>query len=354
MKNRDFQHAEGEYRAVIGLDPANAEAHARLGMLYQDEGRVLEAVNSLKQALQFDPRLPRVGILLALNYLGLGRYADALPYLEKAFSDEQEPSMHSLLGQRLVDCYFALDRKTDGLATTERLLKVYPDDPDVLYTAIKVYATMWNDTVQALLTKAPGSYRIHQVLAEVLETQEKYAEAANEYRQILKLDARLPGTYYRLGKMIQRADPSAKGHQEALAAFRKELEINPNDVPTSVEIGELYLKDEQLHEAKGLFSHALELQPSNAKARVGLAKVLLADKKYREAVEQLEQAARIAPEEEAVQYNLMIAYRSLGLTTEARQAFEAFQKLKEQKKQRLSSILKQFKGSVIQVPNPDR
>ena len=353
-KHQDFKHAEEEYRAVIGLDPANAEAHARLGMLYQDAGRVLEAVGYLKQSLQIDPGLPRVGILLALDYVGLGRYAEALPYLEKAFSDEQEHSVHSLVGQRLVDSYFALNRKADGLATAERLLKRYPDDPDILYTAIKVYAAMWNDTVQTLLNKAPGSYRIHQVLAEILETQEKYAEAANEYRQILKLEPRLPGTYYRLGKMIQRADPSATGDQDALTAFRKELEINPNDVPTTVELGELCLKDQQLHEAESLFSHSLELQPSYEKARVGLAKVLLADKKYTEAVEQLEQAVRVAPEDEAVQYNLMIAYRSLGLTGKAKQAFETFQNLKEKKKQTLSSILGQFKGSVIQVPSPNR
>ena len=324
--------------------PGSAEAHARLGMAYQDVGKLPEAVQALEKALQLDPRLPRVGILLAFSYLPLGKYREAVPYLEQALEKEEDVAMRVTAGERLVECYFALGEEENGLIVVQKLRRLAPDDPDVLYTASKVYTNLWNGAVERLLEKAPGSYRLHQVLAEVYETQEKYADAAKEYREILRLEPRLPGAHYRLGRMLQRTDNAA----EALAEFQTELKTNPADVPTLVEIGEIELKAGRSEPASRYFSRAVEVTGSYAPARVGLAKALLAQKQFQKAAEQLEQARKLAPSDETIPYNLMIAYRSLGRMEDSRRALAEFQRLKKDKDQKLSSIRSRLKGVPVQ------
>ena len=68
-------------------------------------------------------------------------------------------------------------------------------------------------------------------------------------------------------------------------------------------------------------------------ARIGLAKILIAEKQWSNALEHLEAASKQAPDEEAVVYNLMIVYRGLGRSEDARRAFDQFQRLKEQNQQ---------------------
>lgn len=346
----DAQAAAAEYRQVIAIEPRHAEAHARLGMAYQNLGRLPEAAEALEKAIQLDPTLPRVGVLLAFSYVGLGRDSEAIPLLEKAFASEEEPAMRLLVGQKLVECYFAAGDQENGLAAVEKLRRLAPDDPDVLYTASKAYANLWNAAVQRMISKAAGSYRVHQVLAEVFEAQEKYADAAKEYRQIIRMDPQLPGMHYRLGRMILRSAPAGEADSQALAEFQKETEINPLDPAAYVEMGEAHLRGERPGEAQRCFSRAAELRPSYAPARIGLAKVFLARKEFLKVVDQLEAAARLAPEDETVPYNLMIAFRSLGRTAEAKQAFDRFQQLKAQKQQSQASILNQLKGLPVQAP----
>ena len=136
------------------------------------------------------------------------------------------------------------------------------------------------------------------------------------------------------------SDASGQAEDRALAEFRKELEINPVSAAALAEIGEIHLKRSQLEEASRSFSHAFRLQPGYVPVRLGLAKTLIAEKQWSKALEHLEAAAKLAPEEEAVHYNLMIAYRGLGRPADAKRAFEMFERLKQAKQQNRSPLLR--------------
>ena len=154
----------------------------------------------------------------------------------------------------------------------------------------------------------------------------------------------MPAFHYRLGKMLLRADPSPDGEKAAMAEFRAELEINPFDVPSHVEIGDLELKAGRTEEAFKLFSRAAELQPVHAGAQLGLARALMALRQYEKALDPLEQARRLAPQNEAVLYQKMLALRSLKRQEEARQAQAEFQKLKAEKERSLTGIRDRLRG----------
>lgn len=340
-------------KKAVEDNPGDAEAHARLGIAYRDAGRLTEAAQSLEKSLELNPKLPRVPILLAFVYMSGGRYSDAVPHLRRAFETEQETSMRLIVGQRLVECLFTTGGEEEAVEVISKLRLLKPDDPDVLYLASKAYANVWNATVQRLLEKSADSYRAHQILAEVLETQEKFSEAASEYRVILRQQPRMPAFHYKLGKMLLRADPSPQGEDAAMAEFRAELEINPLDVPSHVELGELALKGGRAQDALKLFSRATELQPGQPAARLGLARAMIANRRYEDALISLEQAQQLAPKDEAVLYQKMLALRSLGRQADARQAQAEFQKLKIEKERDINSIRDRLKsGTPPANPTP--
>jgi tetratricopeptide (TPR) repeat protein len=340
------QSGEIELRkSAVEKNPRDAESHARLGIAYQSAGMFPEAAQALEKSLELNPGLPRVPVLLAFVYMAGGRYTDAVPHLRRSFEAEPDVEMRVVIGQRLVECLFNTAGEEEALEVVGKLRRLKPDDPDILYLASKAHANLWNTTVQRLLEKSADSYRAHQILAEVLETQEKYSEAAAEYRVIIRLQPKAPGFHYRLGRMLLRSDPSPKGEAEAMAEFRAELEINPFDVPSHVEIGELQLKEGRADEALHFYARAVALQPGHANAQLGLARALIAGRQYEKALDPLEQARRLAPLNEAVPYQKMLALRSLGRQSEARQAQAEFQKLKTEKEKALTGIRDRLKGS---------
>lgn len=329
----DLEAARKEFEEVVRLDPKAAEAHARLGMVYRRLGMAAEAITSLERAQQLEPN-NRLRVLLAFAYMDSGRYRDAAPLLAASFESEPKDAVRSSIGQRLVECYLALGDNEQALAAVQKLRQIAPDDPGVLYLSAKVYMNLWNGAFQRMLAKAPDSYQVRLIRAEALESQEKFAEATAEYRQLVKIAPSVVGIHYRLGVMIVRSQPGANADEEALGAFRKELEINPADVRALVEIGEIHLSRDRRPDATHSFERALMMQPGYVPARVGLAKVLIAEKQWPKALEHLEAAAKMAPDDEAVAYNLMIVYRALGRMDDAKRASDRFQQLRQQKQQR--------------------
>src|SRR5438876_4343371 len=55
QQQQDYPNAESEYHEVITLAPEFAEAHMNLGLVYQLENRVAEAMTEFRRALKIKP-----------------------------------------------------------------------------------------------------------------------------------------------------------------------------------------------------------------------------------------------------------------------------------------------------------
>lgn len=80
----NWKTAGEEYGQVIKLVPKNLVAYVRLGVSYQELGMLEKAEAAFQHALSSDPTLLEVDVLLALSYIGLHKYQDAIPLLDKA------------------------------------------------------------------------------------------------------------------------------------------------------------------------------------------------------------------------------------------------------------------------------
>src|SRR6266480_3310869 len=74
-----YSDAEQAYEALRGTNPAIAEVHANLGLIYFQEKKFEQAIPELRQALKLKPSLTNSAALLAMSQSELGQYAEAIP-----------------------------------------------------------------------------------------------------------------------------------------------------------------------------------------------------------------------------------------------------------------------------------
>lgn len=113
------------------------------------------------------------------------------------------------------------------------------------------------------------------------------------------------GVTYRLKSLYSSDDweKSRKFMNEAIKAYNKSLEIQPNSYETLYNLGLAYHIAERYNEAGTLYCKAIKNKPMSYEAHYNLAILLRKMKKYQDSFEELEKAATLiaALDEESVQ-----------------------------------------------------
>jgi len=129
LAEKRYADAETAYEKVRQLDPGTAEVHAKLGLIYFQQRKFTQAVPALRQALKLRPNLPNAGVLLAMSLSELGRFAEALPGLEKGFRQSADSALRRLAGLQLQRAYTGLQRDSKAVEVALELTRLYPEDP---------------------------------------------------------------------------------------------------------------------------------------------------------------------------------------------------------------------------------
>src|SRR5215203_2785728 len=67
-----YAEAERSYERLRTLEPDRAEVHARLGLIYFQQGKFADTLPVLRRALELKPGLPNVDALLAMSLSEIG------------------------------------------------------------------------------------------------------------------------------------------------------------------------------------------------------------------------------------------------------------------------------------------
>lgn len=252
-------------------------------------------------------------------------------------------SQDRVAGLALAQCDIAKERYAEAWPVVDQLRKKYPDDPDVLYLAAKLYLRGWNDVVYQMFQKTPGSFRVNQVSAEIFEIQGRFADAAAEYRKAIeKAPATTLNLHYRLGRALLLESHTAENFAAAIREFEAELKVNPSDAAAEYQIGQILVAQQKRDEAAARYEKASKLDPEFVEALVALGKIRSEQKQHDAAIGLLEKAVSKAPRSEAARYNLMLAYRNAGKSAEARKQKEELDKLQKPPEGEFSEFLKKL------------
>lgn len=327
------------YEKLRRLDPKTAEVHAKLGLIYYQQGRFAEAVPTLREASKLKPGLPNTDLLLAMCLSELGRHSEALPGLEKGFRHPPDPKVKRLVGLHLQRTYTELRRYHQALDVASELVRLYPRDAEVLYSAGRFFGDFSYLMMEKLSQVAPDSVWRHQAAGEAYESRGHYELALREYRTVLSMDPTRPGIHFRIGRTLLSHPDREDSQQTALKEFEQELQLNPTNASAAYEIGEISRKSGQLGKARQFFKIAVEHYPDFEDAQIGLGRVLIALKQPEKALAHLEKAISINAENEVSHYQLSLAHKALGNEVGHQRALSEFQRLRAKKLQSSSSAL---------------
>lgn len=273
--------------ALIGLNAFVAGAQSQAGIESFHHGQYQRAAEQLKDA-EDDAGKAFYGLALA----GANRCDAALPHLLIPSKDDATARLQSLAA---VKCYLAENRFSAASSLLDTLEKSAPNDSDVLYLRAKLHMKAFNEATLAMFQRAPASFRVHQLSAEVLETQSRFSEAAAEYRKAIELNPQAVDLHFRLGRAILFQSHDEKALQDASAAFEEELKLTPEDAACAFQLGQIAQVRGDSLRAKQRFEQALQWSPNFVNAMVSLAKIASREKRTQDAIKLLTRAVELQP-----------------------------------------------------------
>lgn len=345
-----YTEAERAYQTLARLDPNTAEVHANLGLIYFEERKFDPAVRELRRALELNPTLIKTAMLLSMSLSELGHYADALPGLEKGFRQSSDPETKRMCGLQLERAYTGLRQDDKAVEVALQLNRLYPSDPEILYHNGKIFGNFAFLSIQKLSQVATDSVWVHQAEAEAYESQGLFDMAINEYREVLRRDARRPGIHYRLGRtLLARSHQNASIEDVSAAGkeFEQELELDPTHANSAYELGEMNRNAGDFENAQKYFEMALNAYPDFGQAHLGLAAVLASRHKPELALPHLQRAISLDPANDVSWYRLSQIEGMLGNSAERQKAQAEFERLRSQKNGQTLSNLKLFSADEV-------
>src|SRR5215510_2570059 len=298
----DIEGAIREYQAYLTLRPERVEARSNLGAALARLGRYAEAIEQYKRALALEGRNPGIRFNLAVAYYKTARIVSASKELETVIA-EQPANKNAIL--LLADCDL---RMGEYKKVIELLTPVETADPDNRAVAYMLGLALINDKQiekgQARIDRIlrdGDSAEGHVMMGTTYLTITEYDKALKEFKRAVELNPKLPSVNSFYGQTLTRMGST----EEAVAAFRRELETNPNDFDSCLQMGLLLKQDQKLDEARDYLLRALTVRPSEPNARFYLASIDVAQGKLNEALPLLEQLVKDAAD--FVEAHVMLA-----------------------------------------------
>jgi tetratricopeptide (TPR) repeat protein len=331
--------AAGEgFAAIVKESPNFAEGYLNLGLVREEQGRHGEAIANFQKALRLKPGLRGANLFMGIAEYRTNRLDAALTALRK----------ETVLAPKDANAWMwvgivALEKGDGGEATSalDKAAKLSPDNVDILYHRGRAHLFVSKDSYARMFSADPKSWRVRQILAEANADADRHVDAIAEYEAAIQLAPREPrlheelGTEYRtIGKM-----------PEAEEAFRKELEVDPDNVVAQYKLGVLLTEKGNAAQGKQMIVAALKVRPGlrHADYNLGRAEMLLGNDQA--AVEDFERATKADSDQDVLEqawYQLGTVLRRMHRTQEAQQAFAMFQKFKDAELEGSQKKMKQF------------
>jgi tetratricopeptide (TPR) repeat protein len=277
--------------------------------------------------------------------LETGHCSEALPLAKKAYSRAANAALKQRTGSGAVRCAMSLNDPNAAAEFIGMLTRDFPRDPDVLYLAVHTYSDLSVRASQTLLFTSPGAYQVHELNAEAMETQQKWDEAAAEYRAVLQTNANVPGIHYRLGRLLLSKPQTPTSREEARKEFEEELRIDPSNAGAEFVLAELARQAGNYKEAVDRFARATKLDAMFADAFLGLGRSLLEAERSAEAVAPLERAVKLQPGNPTAHFLLANAYRRTGRQSDADRESQAHRETSAKAQQTSDDLKKALTGT---------
>jgi tetratricopeptide (TPR) repeat protein len=238
-----YDKAEKEYREVLRLAPEDPAALRQLGIIYLDQGQILQAYPLLKKSAELQPDDSDIQLKLGMLFSSLRDYAQARDAASQILEKQSGNEQALLL---LVDA----SRKPDDIEDARKL-------------------------VQSLRDKDQDRASYHLALGTLDLRQNDQAGAESEFKAAVNLDPKSSVAYAALGSFYW----SRNDRKEADQAFKTAIELAPPRSPVRLRYADFLLKTGANAEAKNILEETSRKHPDYLPPRVFLMNMACAEHK---------------------------------------------------------------------------
>jgi tetratricopeptide (TPR) repeat protein len=161
-------------------------------------------------------------------------------------------------------------------------------------------ATMLDRCFEGVLQEAPDSSYGHRVRGYMAESQNHFAEALADYRA--------GGDHFAAGRLLAQNT----GYAEAVAEFKAELSLHPDNHLALAQLSQVYVQLGKLELARPILDQLIVLYPGDAYAWLDKGRIEQKTGDWHQAAASFQKALSIDPKLSAARYRLASVYRSLG------------------------------------------
>ena len=147
--------------------------------------------------------------------------------------------------------------------------------------------------------------------------------ARAEFKELLTLYPSEPGVHYSYGVFLLKESPT-----EAIAEFRRELEISPSDAVTRIQLALQLERTGDFDQGLKYAIAAVALAPKDFVAHVACSRLWLDKDKKEQAISEARIAVRLSPKSPDAHFALSRALEAAGRNAEAVRERTEFQRLK--------------------------
>lgn len=279
-----IEAAAKKLKAAVEEDTGNVDAYIRLGKIFFQKGdieRALRIHESLALRRNLKPEEEKeVYRVLVQDYLKTNRKIKALPLLEElSRTDRNDLDTHEMLLELYVE-NGSWDKCQELL---KNLPKTEPQRISRLYTIFGYAYGRVNSKVGIEWLKEAVKINHKSVLARIhlgdlLLAQGEVEQAIQVWKELLNT---APEKNYLVRSRLERAYYEIGRYEEIINIYRRLLNQIPNDTGLTIALAEIYLKKENLKEARNVLERAIK--NGNALPYLVLAQIYLRENQPSEA-----------------------------------------------------------------------
>jgi tetratricopeptide (TPR) repeat protein len=320
----DLNGAIAAYRKYLVARPDSFMALSNLGAAYAGVARYEDAVAQYQHALKLQPGNVKVELNLALAYYKTGRRSLAAEEAAKVHRAEPNELQPALI---LADCWLAMGKNNEVVDLMTPFSARSPDDLGVAYllgtALVRDNQIERGQVVIGRILRDGDSAESHLLLGTTKLNARDYPAALADLKKAVELNPKLPDVYSYYG-LAQLGTGEPVGAAES---FRKELDGNPHDYMSNLQLGILMKQDEKFDQAGVYLHRALEERPGDLGARFQLASLDLAIGKSEAARRELESIVKEVPAYVEAHVTLATVYYRLKLKDDGDRERAIVQKL---------------------------
>lgn len=279
LKALAYDLSERDFKSAIMVKPQEPLSYEGLGILYEREGMVQEAIDLFKKSIELTEETAENVSKIAFAYISIPDWVNSIIWFKKLV-EFQPDNVGSLTNLSIA--YASLDDNEKSYEYTLKVLEVDPENIQSLLNAGQYWFVKTQDINARMSeisdTTAEGKAQLAELEISRIETGEKVAGFFERTIELKPEDLqalRLLGVLYLVNQK----------YVKAAEIFEKYVVVDPGDAGILDYLGRAYINQAKYEEAIAPYEKIAEIDPGNLEAWERLEELYINTSKKDKAVE---------------------------------------------------------------------